>query len=268
MTHLSSLSFVVIKLHEQPRSEILAKWITTAPFSQLGFQAIDKRDTPKSEIDSLQGWQTKLIYGRTLTPGEVGAAQSHFDAYKVGLKSGTEWLLIMEDDCSPRSELTEFLNIISKIHVKEPILINLNPGRVLRSKPKMNKINQELSGLKQIYPIASFANLANCYLLNRSALEVVKGFPTSPIVATADFPPFIASLNNWLALPNSLATVDENIESVIGDRKSIGMLLRFVRWVLRITSIQYFLCRSQYRSLGSFYRYEIQSRIDIFTSSN
>ena len=216
-----------------------------------------KEDDDRSRFAS--DMASRLIWGRTLTLGEIGCALSHRYAYAAGLESGCEWLLVLEDDASPDPRLIGHLMQMMRNFdtASGPNIINLDVIDYFR-RPKSRLTDAghrdtDLVALK--YPLPN----ASAYAINRAAMMVALRAPWR-VASPPDWPPWATLVQFWTPSARLVNTL--GAQSTIAGRPTVPSLkARCLRTASTLTGVTWVLCRDHYVTLANYCRYEFGFRI-------
>ena len=221
--------------------------------------AIDGLQIKDNKFNFLEKYGYKLNLKRELKCGEIGAAKSHFKAWKEILENKDNYSLILEDDCIIPDNVCDILNLFEKnpsvdilnlsstglYNIEDDYLKNLIKNKIkkrpfIKNKKiwkniefKSHKIfNIHKFGQSFILECSTMPPLANAYIINKKACKCLlksKKFMFWPID------------NHWRYISYNLRygfinTVffnqDKSFESTIGNR-DIKINLSFLEKLLR-----------------------------------
>lgn len=261
---IPSVIVLPLRFRGNYRSPALQSWLsaTSLPVQPIEcFDHADLNDSIKRKLYWPLG--ARLIYGRELTSREIAASRSHDLALLAGLEAGAEWTVVLEDDVDPQPALEALLKELQSIRICEPRFLNLAPAQQLRvSKSRAADWPEALLSTYRLRPVQTYVTNAQCYVVNRRALEVMMGNGPQTIVRPPDFPPRICRTRVAYA-PIGFYTVPETSgASTVGDRPDISVSSRIARWVLRLLAVPYLLARQHYGPFRVYWRYEVLQRME------
>jgi hypothetical protein len=186
-------------------NELVAEWITegdTEPFAEADLESrkilgvpsrllgmdlgINSRSLKYSRKRAqIQGW---ILFARSLlafsknsfTTGslperiklpayQLEIQRMHLTALKKGVKTGTKWILILEDDAIPTSNVKIALEIIVNKYTTSRTWINLNSGANL-TRTKSDPLPDE-NGIFRVKPASTRCTVA--YLVSKGLAEKI-----------------------------------------------------------------------------------------------
>ena len=199
----------------------------------------------------------ELLYGRPLSPGEIGCALAHRDCYLQLLASDAEWALVFEDDALivRADALREAVSRIGELpHVSSPSVLMLY-GRKMASDVGRQL---EVSG-SQIVKLAQTPTTTTAYFINRSAASQILQYGL-PLRNPADWPVGVEGRLEFFGVYPWVAVPDEVRDSSIGTRtggKREGWIrvrhrfaaVSFVKWIAN---------RRHYRDFSEYWSWEVR----------
>ncbi|MEO0633769.1 MAG: glycosyltransferase family 25 protein [Pseudomonadota bacterium] len=108
-------AFVTLLINLDASSDRLRAAETVMAVQGAAFErvpGVDGRQTPVDTVEAYDDAAARRYFGRTLSPGEVGAFQSHVRALETFLAGGAAFGLILEDDMDPDAHAMAFVGEI------------------------------------------------------------------------------------------------------------------------------------------------------------
>ncbi len=187
---------------------------------------VDLRGRSAADVDAIADQRLATrIYGRALTPGEVGCAIGHRRAWQAIVDGGTPWGLVVEDDAVVLPGLGAALRAISHLEPTAPWLVALLaqswPGHPLVVTGAMGAPGPGATGLRRV---GVTWGGACAYVLSRDAARVLLTGP-GRVSMVADWPPEAARCRLAAYLPYPVTTGDAG-STIEPERSAAGSALR------------------------------------------
>ena len=219
-----SIAIYVIGDREELRSPNLRQALASAPWPVKFVEPVFLRSEQDSVLFDNQ--VAELIFGRTLTVGEVGCALAHRSAYAAAEAEGIDLALIFEDDAHVSPEIWGRLApVLECPSLAGPAVLSLYAGDHGRGQ-------KERCGPEVILRLRRPPTHAVAYAISRQAVEFALAAPTT-IVSPADWPPWSTSVQFFLL--NALG-IQQSGESLIGYRPAGQGAVRRLRRLVRVLS--------------------------------
>jgi len=187
---------------------------------------------------SVDDYQSELLFGRRLSNSELGCAIAHRNAVlqanqELSRDSTLEWTLIVEDDAD--LDLTTFRRIEAELvdsAISQPSLVSFYSVKTLGTKQFMCPVNTA-SALKTH---RQWTAGAVCYAINRHGLADIHNFSSSPISSVADWPLHYSRLKFFKSVHTRVSEVEGG--STIGNRPRLGVGNRLVLHIRQLRHIK------------------------------
>ncbi len=212
------LTILIIGVPEKYRGTNLEERLNRIGFDYSRIEGVDGSRMPSLEYDSKthQSISNRFL-GRRLTKGELCCAMAHEAAYERFIEAGTEWALILEDDCELNTEF-EILSLVKQVRVNSPSVVQLygiatyleQVNRWLWMEFMISKRSnsEDLIKIKRSWelPDGTYG-----YLINQAAAKLaVNKMKNSRHVTTADWPAQWRRKVNFMVSRQPLVSTKEN----------------------------------------------------------
>lgn len=203
------------------RNEHLVDALMSAGICEVRVDGEDLRDATSAGLaDRVDQPTARRLYGRGLTPAEVGCAASHRLAWQFVVDSGAAWGVVVEDDVVVVDErLRDAVRAVAGLDADQPWLVALHASRV---------VNHPLVVGPAVAPgvhrLAVTWHGACGYMVSGAAARLLLTGPDR-VRMVADWPPEAGRCRLAVALPLPLRTGD--FPSLIAEqRTAAGTQLR------------------------------------------
>lgn len=229
------------------RSTSLAKALEDSPFPVTVVEPYRPQVGVVSQLVDQSA--AMCVFGRMLTPGEVGCWFAHRVVYEAAEGQGTEWNIVLEDDAGVPPEFWPFLKTwLPSLDTGKPIIVSLFAQDYPRGRTVVAKGDATLLAL----PYAPTNTVA--YVINRKAVDVALRAPRRAM-STADWPPWSTEVN-FLLLANS-PILHEGV-STIGHRPDPSSRWRpFARLLVVLTPHSWSLGRPYCRGFRTYLEWSL-----------
>jgi GR25 family glycosyltransferase involved in LPS biosynthesis len=245
------------------RSQALRRYLEETRFPVHPVECVDVAQETCSPVSLATSRKLAwLVYGRALTMAEVAASLSHRKAWLSAYESGCSWGVFYEDDVNPKSsQLEASLGALEAYETSDPLFINFLPAQQVPLRAPAQ--NSFLNGLAiSLTSVSTYTTNAQAYAINRAGLEKILPFLSSPVVRPPDYPPCITLIRHYAVARGELFDIETAGQTTVGDRGSIPMTSRMLRWGLRLSGATYLLSGGIYGSTSNYARYEILQRLE------
>ena len=215
-----SVAVYVIGDSDGLRSPTLEQALASAPWPVRFVDPIFIR--LETNPDLVDNDVAELIFGRSLTGGEVGCALAHRSAYAAAEAENVDVAVVFEDDAHVSLDMWDRLApLLECERLAGPTILSLYAGDHGRGR-------EERCGRETILRLRRPPTHAVAYLITRQALACALAAPEK-VVSPADWPPWSTSVQ--FLLMDELV-IAQSGASVIGDRpESVGAMRRMERLV-------------------------------------
>lgn len=195
-------AYVVSATGEATRNADLLPDLRAAGLADVRAGGVDLRGcSPTDLAGRVDQRLARRVYGRSLTPAEVGCALSHRGAWQSIVESGSPWGLVLEDDAVVDHRLPDALRTIGTLDPSAPWLVALHstswPGH-----PLVLAGPVDASGL---YRLRFTWSGACAYAVSAAAARVLLAGPEQ-VGMVADWPPEAARCRLAAFLPHPVTT--------------------------------------------------------------
>ena len=231
----------IIGLVDRYRGPELERQLTSANIAWVRSPGVEGTYDGKPVEEWVDQYAARRVFGRELTPGEIGCSLAHVDACRTFLTQGDDWTLILEDDArvaAPDRLVAVLSAVETDLDPNVPQIVMLFARGVVGD---IDSKDTDASVIGRPTLLAPYT--ATAYVINRSAAkEIVQR--ALPVVSPADWP--IATLGTiayrcvhpWVVAPDVTTQ-----QSTIGKRERPAVTLRQrvqrrARYELRRVSIR------------------------------
>lgn len=221
-----SVAIYVIGDRDGLRSPSLTQALANAPWSVKFVDPIFIRMDEDSYRFNNQ--VAELIFGRSLTRGEIGCALAHRSAYAAAKADSIDFALIFEDDAHVPLDIWRRLAPMLGCELLEgPTVLSLYAGDHGRGQ-------EQECGSEIVLRLRRPPTHAVAYVISRKALDLALAAPTT-VVSPADWPPWATSVQ--FLLFDGLG-IDQSGASLIGYRPAGQGTLRRIRRLITVLGPQ------------------------------
>ena len=210
----------------------------------------------------------KAIYGTVLTAGEIGCWQSHRLAYQLASQSGTQTLLVLEDDAEVGSGFGQYiLDICHQLKsVVGPVVVSLFDSQSVVVEPSFSVERDRPAtalDINQVHPFLVVPQVRPPqgtvgYLMNRACIDIAVSVPTV-CVTPADWPTWSGEVR-WFKTDPALVH-HGTAPSFLAQRPVRKPSRRIMRLIGAVSFGRWFRFRKYYPSLRGYIRREILFRL-------
>ena len=225
--HTDGLAIFVIGSEGALRSPSLQSALRRSPYPSRILPPF--RVTPDDAALLADEVAAEIVFGRTLTPGEIGCWFAHRSVYEEAVATGCRWALVLEDDAGLPPDIWTRLPSWLRDEVDDrPTIVSL----FAQDHAKRAREIQQEDGELVTLPYAPTNTVA--YLINRAALKVATASPRRAM-STADWPPWSMGIQYKLVAKSPVTHLGE---SVIGSRPEYVSGRRTIRRLREVLSPQ------------------------------
>lgn len=255
-----------IRWRQAFRSSSLVAWMRQTNLPICVIDAVDGQEWVRSNgLTRLDRMRQKLVSGRDLSTGEIGASLSHRRAYDVAGSDGIlrwDWLVVLEDDVAVSHHTEHTLRCMLNWRTSIPTLVNLQPGgpswRRTRCKARITSANWP----DLLIRVSEPPPFAQAYAINRAALAAIHSTPKAP-VTPPDWPPWASRCLALVPVASPFlgeegqSVVDENDAQSRTQRRPLTPKDRAQLAAARILFVTWAVARTYYPSIRVYLRREV-----------
>jgi GR25 family glycosyltransferase involved in LPS biosynthesis len=250
------MSFIPIYIIEMPgskRVELIKSQLRSLDLQFISQEAIVGKNLAESEIETLVDLKScDARLGHRISPNLIGSGLSHREVYKKGLKSESNWILILEEDVILKKFNRDIMEKAMNIADNSPTIIQLftRATRLVKTPPIFNSENRNFifAFTKRIV-----GSGAPAYLINRAAMSLA--LEVDKLDGAPDWPPWAQKINMLCIYPWIFSESNEGstVSGLIYTDRKKYLSRRFAQ----LFGIHYFRYRKEYDGLKNYLEEEI-----------